>query len=69
MIKKSVTSKFKEFDGEVCYSGSAFRGDPFYLDPPYGLGDIRQVNQYNLLSFLKYLFPFVRKYNTNSFCI
>lgn len=53
MIKKSVTSKFNEFKGDVFYSGNALRGDPFYLDPPYGLGDIRQV----------ILYKFIAKYN------
>jgi len=44
MITKSINSKFNEFQGEVSYTGSALRGEPYYLDPPYGLGDIRQVS-------------------------
>lgn len=44
MIKKSVTSKFSEFQGEVNYSGSALRGEPYFIDSLYGLGDVRQVS-------------------------
>lgn len=46
MIKKSVISKFDDFEGEISYSGSALRGEPYYSDPLYGLGDIRQVSLY-----------------------
>lgn len=44
MIKKSVASEFNEFQGEVSYFGTIMQDEPDYLDPPYGLGDIRQVN-------------------------
>lgn len=44
MIEKSCISKFNEFEGEVSYSGSILRGDPYNLNPPYGLGDVRQVS-------------------------
>lgn len=44
MIEKSCISKFNEFKGEVSYSGSILRGDPYNLNPPYGLGDVRQVS-------------------------
>lgn len=44
MIKKSVTSKFSEFQGEVNFSGSALRGEPYFIDSFYGLGDVRQVS-------------------------
>lgn len=44
MIKKSSTVKFEEFQGEVFFSGSALRSEPYNLDPPYNLGDVRQVS-------------------------
>lgn len=46
MIKKSVVSKFDEFKGEVSCSASALREEPHNLDPPCGLGDIRQVSDW-----------------------
>jgi len=44
MIKKSVVSKFDDFEGEIYCGASALRGEPYELDPIYGLGDIRQVS-------------------------
>lgn len=44
MIKKTTTCKFNEFQGEVFLSANRLRGAPFYLDPPYGLGDVVQVS-------------------------
>lgn len=44
MINKSVISKFDDFEGEISYSASTLREDPYYLDTFYGLGDIRQVS-------------------------
>lgn len=55
MIKKSVTSKFSEFQGEVNYSGSALRGEPYFIDSPYGLGDVRQVSLFCRLLSCKIL--------------
>ncbi|VVC37808.1 P-loop containing nucleoside triphosphate hydrolase [Cinara cedri] len=43
MINKSVYSKFDDFKGEVSYCASTLRGEPHMLDPPYGLGDVRQI--------------------------
>lgn len=44
MIKKSVSAEFREFQGETAYSVGKLRGGPYYFDPPYGLGDVRQVS-------------------------
>lgn len=44
MIKKSVSSKFSDFLGQVSYSAHVLRQAPNYSDPPYGLGDVRQVS-------------------------
>lgn len=44
MIKKSVCSKFSDFQGEVSYSANVLTQEPIYSDPPYGLGDVRQVS-------------------------
>lgn len=44
MIKKSTFTKFDEFLGEVSYSANVLRGEShYYDDPPYSLGDLRQV--------------------------
>ncbi|XP_015377577.1 PREDICTED: uncharacterized protein LOC107171834, partial [Diuraphis noxia] len=42
LLKKSVTSRFIDFQGEVSLSASVLRGEPYYSDPPYCLGDVRQ---------------------------
>jgi len=44
LIKKSVTSRFIDFKGEVSLSACVLRDKPYYSDPPYCLGDIRQVS-------------------------
>ncbi|XP_060876495.1 dynein regulatory complex protein 11-like isoform X1 [Metopolophium dirhodum] len=43
LIKKSVTSRFIDFQGEVSLSACVLREEPYYSDPPYCLGDIRQI--------------------------
>ncbi|KAL4090726.1 hypothetical protein QTP88_025507 [Uroleucon formosanum] len=43
LIKKSVTSRFIDFQGEVSLSSCVLREKPYYSDPPYCLGDIRQI--------------------------
>lgn len=48
MINKSVFSEFSEFKGEISYSSSVLRGEPYNSDPPYGLGDVRQVRLHKL---------------------
>lgn len=44
LIKKSVISRFTDFQGEVSLSACVLREEPYYSDPPYCLGDIRQVS-------------------------
>ncbi|CAH1738693.1 unnamed protein product [Aphis gossypii] len=43
LIKKSVTSRFADFQGEVSLSTGILRKEPYYSDSPYGLGDVRQI--------------------------
>ncbi|XP_025193072.1 dynein regulatory complex protein 11-like, partial [Melanaphis sacchari] len=43
LIKKSVSSRFIDFQGEISLSACVLRNEPYYSDPPYGLGDIRQI--------------------------
>jgi len=52
LIKKSVTSRFIDFEGEVSLSAYVLRKEPYNSDPPYGLGDIRQVSQFNLTAIV-----------------
>jgi len=51
LIKKTVTSRFVDFQGEVSLSAWVVREEPYYSDPPYSLGDICQVGSHNYLTY------------------
>lgn len=51
MIKKSTTATFNKFIGKVSYIANELRMHPYNYDPPYCLGDIRQVSSPKLFEY------------------